>query len=79
VCFRYRANGLDEEALERINHEILIQIQESGLAVPSSTRLRGRFALRVSITNHRTRREDLELLVNEVLERGRRLSAAPAR
>ena len=39
----------------------------------------GRFALRVCICNHRTRREDLDLLVREVLQRGRALVAEPAR
>lgn len=79
VCFRYLAPGHDPEALDRLNQEILFQIQESGVAVPSSTRVGGKFALRVAITNHRSRSEDFELLLNEVLERGRRLSPAPAR
>ena len=43
----------------RSNEEVLTQVQEAGIAVPSSTTLNGRFAIRVAITNHRTRREDL--------------------
>jgi hypothetical protein len=40
------------------------------VAVPSSTVLGGRYVLRVAITNHRTRRADLDLLVSEVLRLG---------
>jgi hypothetical protein len=54
---------------------ILIRVQERGIAVPSSTVLGGRFALRVAITNHRSRREDFDLLVDAVLEAGEELTA----
>jgi hypothetical protein len=37
--------------------------------------LDGRFAIRVAITNHRTRREDLDLLVRAVVETGTTLRA----
>src|SRR5206468_1579507 len=51
ACFRYVAPKLGSEALDHLNQEILLQLQESGVACPSSTRLNGRFALRASITN----------------------------
>jgi aromatic-L-amino-acid/L-tryptophan decarboxylase len=70
VCFRFVAPGADDASLNRINQEILIRLQESGVAVPSSTLLNGRFALRVAITNHRSRREDFDLLVDGVLAAG---------
>lgn len=73
VCFRYRADGLDEQALDRLNQELLIRLHESGTAAPSNARLDGRFALRVCITNHRSRREDFDLLLETVLKLGRRL------
>jgi len=79
ACFRFAAPGMDPARLDEINEEILFGLQESGTAVPSSTILGGRFALRVCICNHRTRREDLDLLVREVLQRGRALAAEPAR
>jgi aromatic-L-amino-acid decarboxylase len=66
VCFRFASPGLDDAALDRMNQEILIQVQERGIAVPSSTILEGRFALRVAITNHRSRLEDFDLLVEAV-------------
>ncbi|HEX6828592.1 MAG TPA: pyridoxal-dependent decarboxylase [Burkholderiales bacterium] len=77
VCFRYRAEGLADEALNEINREILLRLQESGAAAPSSTTLNGCHVLRVAITNHRTRREDLEFLVAETLRLGRDLTRVP--
>ena len=79
VCFRFAPRGADEAKLDAINEEILFGLQESGTAVPSSTMLGGRFALRVCICNHRTRREDLDLLVREVVQRGHAIAAEPAR
>ena len=74
VCFRYVKPGLDEAALETLNQEILLALQEQGIAVLSSTRLGERFALRVGHTNHRTRREDFDLLVREVRRLGGQLN-----
>jgi glutamate/tyrosine decarboxylase-like PLP-dependent enzyme len=70
VCFRFAPPGMDEPGLNALNQEILIRIQESGLAVPSSTLLGGRFALRVAITNHRSRRDDFAMLVSAVTRTG---------
>lgn len=70
VCFRYTAPGLDDAALNTVNQEILLRVQESGLAVPSHTQLGGRFAIRVAITNHRSRREDFALLAQAVVDTG---------
>lgn len=67
VCFRYRDAALDDDATDRLNRELLMRLQEEGLAVPSSTVLDGRFALRVAITNHRSRFEDFDFLVEQVL------------
>jgi aromatic-L-amino-acid decarboxylase len=74
VCFRYVAPGLDAEALDALNEELLIRIQERGIAVPSSTVLGGRFALRVAITNHRSRVEDFDLFLDAVLAVGAELA-----
>jgi len=77
VCFRFAASGLDPAALDVVNQEILIRLQERGIAVPSSTVLDGRFALRVAITNHRSRLDDFDLLVNAVAGIGEELIAEP--
>jgi glutamate/tyrosine decarboxylase-like PLP-dependent enzyme len=66
VCFRWLRPGLDDTALDALNQELLLRLHENGTAVPSNALLGGRYALRVAITNHRSRREDFELLVREV-------------
>ncbi len=76
VCFRYRVEGLDSEALNRLNEELLMRLHESGVAVPSYTRLNGQYAIRVADTNHRSRREDFDLLIETILQLGRELAAA---
>jgi len=43
--------------------DIVLRLQESGLAVPSITTVNGRRAVRVNITNHRTQDGDLQVLV----------------
>jgi glutamate/tyrosine decarboxylase-like PLP-dependent enzyme len=75
VCFRARPAGVPEPMLDALNREVLERLQERGIAVPSHTLLGGRFALRVCITNHRTRSADLDLLVAETV----RLAAEVAR
>ena len=70
VCFRFTIPGASDERLNEINKEILLRIQESGLAIPSQTMLAGKFAIRVAVTNHRSRREDFDLLIRAVIETG---------
>ena len=73
VCFRFNPGGLDVEELNRLNQLLLVELQESGLAAPSYTTLQGNYCLRVAISNHRSRDEDFELLVREVLRIAKRL------
>jgi aromatic-L-amino-acid decarboxylase len=65
VCFRFAAKGVDEDELNRINREALLRLQESGTAVPSSTSIDGKFAIRCAIVNHRSRTSDFDLLVEK--------------
>jgi aromatic-L-amino-acid/L-tryptophan decarboxylase len=67
VCFRYRSEDAD-----RVNAEIVADIQESGIAAPSTTTLDGQLAIRAAIVNHRTDVSDLDALVAAVLEFGTR-------
>jgi aromatic-L-amino-acid decarboxylase len=71
VCFRYAARNLSEDALNELNAELLAELQEKGIAVPSNTMLDGRYAIRVAITNHRSRLEDFDLLIGKLLELAR--------
>lgn len=73
VCFRFVKPGMPDDTLNSINQSILLHLQETGFAVPSSTMLNGRYALRVANVNHRSRGEDFEALVHEVIRTGTRL------
>jgi glutamate/tyrosine decarboxylase-like PLP-dependent enzyme len=64
---------MDDTALNALNKEILIQLQESGIAAPSYTTLHGQYCLRIAIANHRSQKEDFELLAREVVRLGREL------
>jgi glutamate/tyrosine decarboxylase-like PLP-dependent enzyme len=74
VCFRYAPEGVAEDRLNAINEEILVRVQERGIAVPSGTVLGGRYAIRVSNVNHRSRREDFDLLARSVVRIGREVA-----
>ncbi len=69
VCFRYRCAEAD-----RVNARIVVELQESGVAAPSSTRINGEVAIRAAITNHRTDRCDIDALVNATLAMGRAIT-----
>jgi glutamate/tyrosine decarboxylase-like PLP-dependent enzyme len=73
VCLRYARPGLDEATLDALNKKILVELQERGIAVLSGTTVQGKYALRAANTNHRTRREDFDLLVREVRRIGEEL------
>ena len=76
VCFRYAAASKTTDELNNINAEIVMDLQENGIAAPSTTKLGDILAIRVNITNHRTRTSDLDLLVKAVVEAGRSKIAA---
>jgi glutamate/tyrosine decarboxylase-like PLP-dependent enzyme len=78
VCFRYVVEDRDSSQLDDINREILFRLHEGGVAAPSYTTLKGCYSLRVAITNHRSRREDFDILVDEVLKLGNSIAEEAA-
>ncbi len=76
VCFRYVAPGIEGDALNEVNKRIVIELQEQGVAVLSGTVIEGKYVLRVANTNHRSRREDFDLLIREVMRIGKELNAS---
>jgi aromatic-L-amino-acid/L-tryptophan decarboxylase len=57
VCFRRRFEGFeDEERQERLNAALVSGLEASGIGLISSTRLRGRYALRLCVVNHTSTR-----------------------
>jgi glutamate/tyrosine decarboxylase-like PLP-dependent enzyme len=74
VCFRYVDTQLNDNQLDELNKRIEVELQEQGLAVLSVTTIKGRRALHVAITNHRSRREDFEFLVQQIVRLGGELA-----
>ncbi len=73
VCFRFTSAELTPEAIDAINLRIVARMQEEGVVFASHTVLRGRVVIRVAITNHRSRREDFDRLIEEVVRHGQEL------
>ncbi len=70
VCYRYCRQGMSEQELDMLNKELLMRMQERGIAAPSFTLLHGRYTIRVAITNHRTRLSDMDIMVASSVEIG---------
>ncbi len=68
VCFRHRGGD------DRFNAALVADLQESGIAAPSTTTIDGRLAIRAAIVNHRTEERDIDALVHAIVE----LAAAKA-
>ena len=56
--------------LDRLNAAIVVELQERGIAAPSTTQIGGHLAIRVCLCNHRTEERDLAALVEGVLDLG---------
>lgn len=48
----------------------MLRLQEEGTAIISDTTVRGAYCLRAAINNHRTRYDDLRLLIKETIRLG---------
>lgn len=76
VSFRYLPQDRSgdivkrEEVIERVNEEIRRRVWDSGRAMITSTRLRGRYVLRLCVLNHNTLRSDVESVVQLLGELG---------
>lgn len=78
ACFRFVAADMSPNALDALNQELLLRLQERGIAVPSSTRIHNQFAIRVAHVNHRTQARDIDQMVSAIVEIGRELVAEAA-
>jgi aromatic-L-amino-acid decarboxylase len=74
VNFRYTSPEADNDQLDSLNKQILIELQEQGIAAPSGTVINDKFALHVANTNHRSLQRDFDVLVEEVLRLGNALA-----
>lgn len=69
VCFRYRCADAD-----RINADIVVALQESGIAAPSTTLVNGQLAIRAAFVNHRTTENDIDAVLSAVVAFGKKFS-----
>lgn len=60
VCFRYAPDGTSEERHNTLNQKILDDVNASGEAFLSHTKLRGQLVLRLAIGNIHTTERDVE-------------------
>ncbi|TVP74795.1 MAG: aminotransferase class V-fold PLP-dependent enzyme [Gemmatimonadales bacterium] len=74
VNFRFNpAGGPTVGDLNDLNRQILLELHGRGLAIPSPLRRGKDLCIRVCLCNHRTRTEDLERLVENVVSLGREM------
>jgi glutamate/tyrosine decarboxylase-like PLP-dependent enzyme len=73
VCFRYVPPELagDEEALDRVNKEIMERVQSGGTAFLTNTTLRGRFVLRACVLHYGSTEQDVDALLGAVQQAAR--------
>lgn len=73
VCFRYAPKNLDEKEIEKVNQQLIAEIEADGRIFLTGTRLHGKTALRVCIINPRTTREDVEFILEVARDIGGKL------
>ena len=77
VCFRRRPPGVDDEVeLAELNAGLVAALEASGDGFVSSTRLRGRYAIRLCPMNHVTQQADVDCAL-DFLERAAPVRATP--
>jgi glutamate/tyrosine decarboxylase-like PLP-dependent enzyme len=72
VCFRHRPPGLDENELDAHNLALGEDVLADGRVFFGTTRYEGKIAFRPAIVNWRTTERDVDLLVDVLLELGRK-------
>src|SRR5512146_814277 len=67
VCFRAHPAGVDDPAvLDDLNEQVNARVNATGQFLMSSTKLRGRFSLRLCTQVHRMTEEDVEAVLDAV-------------
>ncbi len=64
VCFGVTGPGA---GLDALNDELVRDLHEAGIAVPSTTLIGGRRAIRAAIVNHRTTAADVDAMIDGLL------------
>jgi aromatic-L-amino-acid/L-tryptophan decarboxylase len=78
ICFRRRVPGASEAEEEDVNRRLVAELADGGEGFVSSTRLRGRYAVRACILNHTTRWADVERVLAHFERAAADVPPAPA-
>lgn len=75
ACFRYvpselRGDASAEPYLNRLNEQLMAELQLGGRVFPSNAVVGGRFVLRACIVNFRTEAADIDALIEQAVEKG---------
>jgi glutamate/tyrosine decarboxylase-like PLP-dependent enzyme len=76
VCFRFEPPGVGEDELDELNLALGQDVLEDGRVFFGTTRYDGKVAFRPAIVNWRTSERDVDLLVDVLLELGRKRASA---
>lgn len=79
VCFRYNPGNLGEEELEKMNKMILGELWKTVFGMVSDTTLHGKYTLRACNINHRTRKNDFDVLIERIKRIGEKHIQIPTR
>jgi glutamate/tyrosine decarboxylase-like PLP-dependent enzyme len=81
ICFRARPAGATEQELDALNERINARVNATGRFLTSSTRLRGRFSLRLCTQVHRMTEDDVDEVLDVMAEAldSERAAVTPAR
>lgn len=74
VAFRWAPRDAHPDSLDELNLRIVVDLQERGIAVPSTTRVNGKLAIRMNIMNHRTTEDDIVFTLAAIEESAARVS-----
>jgi glutamate/tyrosine decarboxylase-like PLP-dependent enzyme len=74
VCYRFQFPTDDLTVQNNNNKKLLLELQNQGIAAPSSTILNGHFVIRVANVNQRSQQIDFDILVKESLRIGHEIS-----
>lgn len=74
ICFRVVDPTQTPDALDKLNAAIVVDVQQRGIAVPSTTVIDGRTVIRLNLTNHRVTDADLDITLDAIVDSGRQLA-----
>ena len=77
ACFRYISNDQliqeDDDQIDQLNTRLLETIEADGRIFFAGTKIHGRVSLRISCTNHRRTKSDIDFLISVLRELGSKL------